>query len=133
MKRTLYVTTKSKNIHVFNLTDPVYKFSVGLIFGGTYQEALTSFEKNTGVKLDAGPGTTFGCFRHDEKGVCVMWLPRNTNSSVIGHEVIHLVFTMLEMKGVPTAVQNQETFAYHWQWWFDTIRSSIGQAKKKGS
>jgi hypothetical protein len=64
-----------------------------------------------------------GCFwSSQERNLYFLWLPRNFKPSTLGHEVIHIIFTMFHAVGIPTALQNQESFAYHWEWWYEQVR-----------
>lgn len=110
----------------FNLEDPVYKFNVGLLYGGTYNQFLDAMDELTGGTTERPHGKTLGCFFScPSQNVYVMWIPIQFNLSTLGHEITHLLFTMFERVGVPVSIQNQETFAYHWGWWFEEIRSKL--------
>lgn len=110
----------------FDLEDPVYKFKVGVLYGGTSNQFLDAMDQLTGGTTERHSGYTLGCFfSSPSQNVYVLWLPLRFSLSTLGHEIIHLLFTMFDRVGVPTALSNQETFAYHWGWWFEEIRNTI--------
>lgn len=89
--------SKKKKIDLFFITDPVYKFKINFIYGGTYAGFLESVKEKTGIKSEVGPGETLGCFWHSaEKDLYFLWLPCNYNLSTLGHEIIHILFTMFD-------------------------------------
>lgn len=126
-----------KRVDIFFPTDPVYCFQIGFIYGGTFAQfrdaAKTYFGEDILYSYSDKPNVIAQgmLYQNDTTNQTILWLPRSPSLGVVGHEIIHLIFRMLEAKGVPIASQNQETFAYHWEWWFDEIKRLMKLAKKK--
>ncbi len=112
------------NFTLHFIDDPIYRFKVNFLIGGSHQEFLDTIEASTGIRSKPSSGKTLGCFlSSQERDLYFLWLPRNFTLATLGHEITHILYTMFESVGVPTAAQNQETFAYHWEWWFEKVRS----------
>jgi hypothetical protein len=124
------VEKKKNDIDLFFIDDPIYKFKINLLYGGTYDSFLDTVEDGTGIKSERPNGRTLGCFwSAPKRDLYFLWLPRRFKVSTLGHEIIHLLYAMFNIVGVPTHIDNQETFSYHWEWWFDKIRTCTSQVK----
>lgn len=116
--------------HLHFIEDPIYKFRANFVYGLSYAQFVEYANKCTGNDMQVETGVTNGCFYHDdEKGWFILWLPLKVKKDVIAHEMVHLVMRMLYLKNVPTAVQNEETFAYHLQWWYKEVNRCIAKSK----
>lgn len=120
--------------HLHHISDPVYKFNVNFVYGMTYAQFIEYANKCCGSVVSVTQSEikgTLACFFHDDdKGWFLLWCPFNVRQSSVAHEMVHLVMRMFLLKGVPIAIQNDETFAYHLQWWYEAVYRCIRKSKK---
>lgn len=124
---------KKKRWHIHFVTDPIYKFNVNVVVGMTYAEFIDYANKCTGGTVEVTTRekkTVNACFYHDDdKGWFFIWVPFRVKKDSIAHEIVHLIMRMFHIKDVPIAIQNEETFAYHLQWWFKEVETCIRKSK----
>lgn len=116
----------------FIVREPVFLSSCTILVGWTLEEVRKLIEANSLEKIDWEDMK--GC-----NGVCIsanlkngsfahlVWLrdfDMTTSSiSTLSHELNHLVFEILNHKGVPLRYENQEVFTYLQQFYFaDTLK-----------
>lgn len=69
----------------------------------------------------------------------LIWMPKFTwtvpQMSTLSHEIVHLTFAVLDLKGIPIRKENDETFAYFHQCYlrqaFNHLKPKKHRTKKK--
>ena len=110
----------------YRLQDPVYGRKLNLFTGGTFKEYQEIVEHYTGEKQPHYYDETEGIYSYfPEKDLYFMWVKDNKNIPLIGHEVMHLVFGMLDSKGIKYCAESEEAFTYSLQYWLRIILDKL--------
>lgn len=95
------------------IPENVYRFPIHLVLCSDYKKAQEWTTKN--VCKSENDWSSLACGRtmyFPDPGKLVVWIQSPKNIVVIAHEVVHAVFMILDMRGVPLREENSETFAY---------------------
>lgn len=107
----------------FYIKDPTLKSSCTFFIGYSWKEILSIQEKMKHVdeqKFDPAMGDANGIafkVRNKEGILCHgVWMPHfswtASDIGVMSHEIIHLAGNILDHKGIPYRLENDEVFAY---------------------
>lgn len=121
---------------IVNLHEPVFKTRLLLLIGGTWKEAERYFaDKDMAVKLrgcsgqmgsyqvrdkDGSEQTRYYIFAEKEKDIV-------KKLRTLCHEISHLVFAALYDCHIEINRNNDETFAYYFDWWLGSILGASGE------
>jgi len=56
-------------------------------------------------------------YDNSDHNCTVVWMPK-FNTTVLVHELVHLVMATLDKTAVPVSYENEEAFAFYLEYWF---------------
>lgn len=56
-------------------------------------------------------------YDNSDHNYTVIWMPK-FSSSVLAHELVHLIMATFDRAGVPIGLENEEAFAFYMEYWF---------------
>lgn len=113
---------KSKNkLKFYRIYNEYWKAQLSLYVGSKelYNKKMKELKMDDATLAQ---GNTNGKFWHDENYL-VMWFPNFKDKNIITHELVHYCFAVLVRKGVPISAENDEVFAYMFEYMFNKIMS----------
>lgn len=104
----------------WHFEEKVYKRWVVLVIC-SWDELLEQLKESEYKYIDDVPEAAGYNFRFDLENsnqTCTMiWMPK-FSGAVLAHELVHLVMHTFEGAGVPIGIENEEAFAFYYEYWF---------------
>lgn len=113
---------KLKNkLKYYKIYNEFWKAPLSLYVGSKelYNKEMKKLEMNENTLAES---STTGKFWHDDSYL-VMWFPNFNDKATIAHELVHYCFAVFMRKGVPVSAENDEVFAYMFEYMFNKIMS----------
>lgn len=113
---------------MINMFDPVYRVVLSVIIDRDPESSNRWLDDAgyTGERSD--PNTKEGQFyaltndnMKDGGASQFIWL-RKKDLNTLSHELLHFVMYVFNDKNVPIRYENDETFAYYFEYWFNRVR-----------
>ncbi len=96
----------------FAIAEPFTKIKEAVKRSSDYSPKWDELEKSQALCI---------CFSNrDGKTARIIWTEKNKKES-IAHELVHLVFDILDERGIPVSKENEETFAYLYEFYFKEV------------
>ena len=109
-------------LEVYDLKEPVFHSAVTLVVNCTFEQCQKWLKKYSDEDLKEcerfanGVGLHLPIKNKDGQNCHVIWLKKFEwtiyDMSVLVHELVHLVTSLLDQKQVPIGLENDETMAY---------------------
>jgi hypothetical protein len=109
----------------WNFQEKVYKRWVVLMIG-PFDELLEALRKENYKYVDevedmrpAGINVRLS-YDNSDRNYTIIWMPK-FSSSVLVHELSHLVMATFNKTDIPITYDNEEAFAFYMEYWFGEI------------
>lgn len=110
--------TKAK-LYQWLIPENVYRYPIRLIICEDHELVTEWLQKNYHPNIRPISAGLSGRTCSVEGGTEIaVWIRSAKNLAVLGHEIIHAVFMILSDKGVPINGENDEAFAYLFEYLF---------------
>ena len=112
-----------KKFKQYNIDDPIYHAQLTIFIGDV--EEIRKYLKE---KIDYDIGEVFdGKFIPQPRHKIIV-MPKFEYDTLL-HEVIHYVFAIFKIRGIPIKYQNDEVFAYYYEMTIKNILKSLHKKK----
>lgn len=109
---------KYKKIKFYKVKNELFKAPLSLFIGNVdeYNKKIKELGYNDNAVFATGNGKFWS-----QDNFCVMWINDLSNKGLIIHELSHYCFYVMNRKGIPINVENDEVFAYMIEYMFNKL------------
>lgn len=113
-------------MQIRHLKDPVYDYKLNLITNCDYGEFRQFILDADSFDCGSSRGKTVGMYVPiQEKNVYYLYIKDTDNIPVLAHEVLHMIFDMLESKGLSLCDESEEAYTYSFEFWLTLVLSKL--------
>lgn len=111
---------------IYNLKDPMYDFKINLISGCNYEEFREFVEDRDNFSCGIYTNKTTGMYVPiPSRDVYYLFISNTRDTPLIMHEILHMVFDLLDSKGIQLCKESEEAYTYCFEFWVKTILSKL--------
>lgn len=115
---------------IHHLKDPIYDFKLNLVSDCSYSDFRQLVLDNDSYECGQYRDKTIGMYVPiQETNTYYLFIQSVENIPLIAHEVLHMIFDMLESKGLELNSGSEEAYTYSFEYWMGTVLSKFNQSK----
>ena len=111
---------------IYNLKDPIYDYKLNLIADCDYEEFRQFILDADSFDCGGFRDKTVGMYVPiRDKNVYYLYIKDANRLPVLAHEVLHMIFDMLESKGLSLCDESEEAYTYSFEFWLALVLSKL--------